>query len=97
MTTQILRRAGLVAAAATAAVVGSAVVAGPASADVPVGWPQYSGFSAGHLLIIILVVPIIAAVVISLLVLLPGIFRGEGLIPKAPKGGDTQPPAAGGH
>lgn len=96
MTTQILRRAGLVAAAATAAVVGSAVVAGPASADVPSGWPEYSGFSAGHLLIIILVVPVIAALVISLLVLLPGIFRGEGLVPRAPKG-DPQPPADGGH
>lgn len=97
MSTQILRRAGLVGAAATAAVVGSAVFAGPASADVPTGWEVAHGFSVEKLLIVILVLPIIAAVVISFLVLLPGIFRGDGLIPKAPKGGGAQPPATSGH
>lgn len=88
------RRAAAVAAAATALVVSSAVVAGPASADVPVGWPVSDKMTALNLLTIILFIPVVVAAIIALLVLLPGVLRGEGLIPKPPKAGeDHQPPA----
>ena len=83
MSNQILRRAGLFGASASAAVVASVATAGPASAEVPNGWPIAEDMTASGLLLLI-----------SLLVLLPGVFRGEGLLPKPHKAEDDNLPAA---
>ncbi|TQL70033.1 hypothetical protein FB381_3957 [Nocardioides albertanoniae] len=97
MSNQILRRAGILGASATAAVVASVATAGPASADVPAGWPVADDMSASGLLLLILLLPVVIGVVISLLVLLPGVLRGEGLIPKAHKGEADNLPATQTH
>ncbi|MEU6137135.1 hypothetical protein [Nocardioides sp. NPDC047086] len=94
MSNQILRRAGLLGASASAAVVASVATAGPASAEVPNGWPVAEEMTASGLLLLILLIPVILTVVISLLVLLPGVFRGEGLLPKPHKAEDDNLPAA---
>ncbi|MER7557179.1 hypothetical protein ABTZ46_09580 [Nocardioides sp. NPDC126508] len=94
MSNQILRRAGLLGASATAAVVASVATAGPASAAVPHGWPVAENMTASGLLLLILLIPVILMVVISLLVLLPGVLRGEGLLPKPHKAQDDNLPAA---
>jgi hypothetical protein len=91
---QILRRAGLLGASASAAVVASVATAGPASAEVPNGWPVAEEMTASGLLLLILLIPVILMVIISLLVLLPGVFRGEGLLPKPHKAEDDNLPAA---
>ncbi|MFE6510917.1 hypothetical protein ACFVDI_26150 [Nocardioides sp. NPDC057767] len=94
MSTQILRRAGLFGASASAAVVASVAAAGPASAEVPNGWPVAEEMTASGLLLLILLIPVILTVVISLVVLLPGVLRGEGLLPKPHKPSDDNLPAA---
>jgi hypothetical protein len=90
------RRSAAVAVATIAAVASSVVIAGPASADTPQGWETFH-FDPAHLLIWILFIPLGAAIVISLLVLLPGVLRGEGLIPKEHTPGEAQPPAKVDH
>ena len=97
MSNQILRRAGILGASASAAVVASVATAGPASADVPAGWPVADHMSASSLLLLILIIPVVLMLVISLLVLLPGVLRGEGLLPKAHKGEDDNLPATQSH
>lgn len=93
MSNQILRRAGLFGASASAAVVASVATAGPAGAAVPDGWPVAEEMTASGLLLLILLIPVILTVVISLVVLLPGVLRGEGLLPKPHKGDDDNLPA----
>ncbi|MEP9383987.1 hypothetical protein [Nocardioides sp. KR10-350] len=90
MSTSFARRAAAVAAGTTAVVASSTVLAGPASAGVPQGWAPHEDMNAVHFLTIILFIPIVVAAVISLLVLLPGIIRGEGLLPKVHT--ESQPP-----
>lgn len=80
-------RAAAVAAATTALVVSAAVLAGPASASVPRGWETSDRMSALDLLTFILFIPLAVAIIVSLLVLLPGVLRGEGLLPKADQPG----------
>ncbi|HEY0891120.1 MAG TPA: hypothetical protein VGE38_16070 [Nocardioides sp.] len=78
MTTSLLtavRRAAVVAASASALV----AVAGPVSANVPEGWSDPDPMSAGHLLLLIAGLPILLAVVITVLTVLPGLLKGEGL------------------
>jgi len=93
------RRAAAVAAATTAVVASSVVVAGPASAGVPDGWPVSDKMNALHLLTLILFIPVVLAIVIALLVLLPGILRGEGLLPRTHQAGEEPqaPTHAGRH
>ncbi len=55
------------------------VAAGPASADVPEGWSDPGPMSMGHLLLLIVAIPVALGVVISLLAALPGLLRGEGI------------------
>ncbi|MCA1983621.1 hypothetical protein [Nocardioides nematodiphilus] len=94
MTNTFARRA-LTLGAAVAAV--TAVVAGPASADVPSGWSNPSDVNPLHLLSLILFIPVAAALVISFLVLLPGVLRGEGLLPKAHAPSSEPPVERTGH
>lgn len=65
----------------------SFALAGPASANVPQGWSDPAPMPVGKFLMIILVLPVAAAIVISLLVLLPGLLRGEGLHGSGPDHG----------
>ena len=62
---------------------GSLIIAGAANADVPTGFAHDPHVTPIKWLLVLLIIPLGAAIVISLLVLLPGILRGEGLLPKA--------------
>jgi hypothetical protein len=75
----------------------TAAVAGPASAAVPDGWSNPSDVNPLHMLALLLFIPVGAAVVISLVVLLPGVLRGEGLLPKAHKPSSQPPVERTGH
>jgi hypothetical protein len=72
----VVRRAAVTAGSFVAATV---VLAGPATADVPEGWSHPDPMSWGHLLVLILAIPVALAVVISLVVALPSLVKGEGL------------------
>jgi hypothetical protein len=87
----IARRA-LTLGAAVAAV--TMAVVGPAAADTPNGWSNPSHVNPLHFLCFVLFIPVGVALIISGLVLLPGLLRGEGLLPKAHKP-SNQPPAPG--
>lgn len=61
--------------------------AGAASADVPEGWADGNiDMSWGHLLVVIVAIPVGIGLVITLLVALPGLVKGEGLTGGAPAG-----------
>jgi hypothetical protein len=77
--TNFARRAATV--GATLAAVTAATI-GAASADDPTGWSNPSHVPPMHWLLVLLIIPLGAALVISFVVLLPGILRGEGLLPK---------------
>lgn len=94
MTNSFARRA-LTLGAAVAAV--TAAVAGPAAADVPTGWSNPSNVNPLHFITLIVFIPVAAALVISFLVLLPGVLRGEGLLPKAHKPSSQPPVERSGH
>ena len=72
----VVRRAAVV---ATGSVLATLALVGPASADVPQGWSDPDEMSVGHLLVLIAGLPIALGLVISLLVALPGLVKGEGL------------------
>lgn len=93
--TNTLARRVLTLGAAVAAV--TAAVAGPASADVPSGWSNPSDVNPLHMLSLILFIPVALALVISFLVLLPGVLRGEGLLPKAHAPSSESPVERSGH
>jgi hypothetical protein len=77
---------------ATLATVTAAAVfsGGPASADVINGWSNPSDVNPLHFLALILFIPLGLAIVISALVLLPGVLRGEGLIPTRSHSSDVE-------
>lgn len=79
----IARRGVVLAAAASASSVALVALAGPASADVPEGWSDPAKVSPLYAVLVLGGVPLLLFVVISLLVLLPGMRRGERLIPGA--------------
>lgn len=93
MTNSFARRA-LTLGAALAAV--TAAVAGPAAADVPNGWSNPSHVNPLHFFALILFIPVGLGLVIAFLVLLPGVLRGEGLLPKAHQP-SNEPPAERAH
>ena len=59
-------------------------IAGPATADVPEGWSTPTRSTPGPPVLLFALIPIGMALVISLLVYLPAIIRGERLAPGAP-------------
>jgi len=87
----MIRRTAAVAAGTTAAIVTSALLAGPAGAAVPDGWAPEYHMNAFHFLLVILFIPVAAAIVIALVVLLPGVLRGEGLLPRPDRTDDHVP------
>lgn len=72
----LARRAAVTAGSLVAATV---VLAGPATADVPEGWSDPDPMSWGHLLVLILAIPVGLALVITVLAALPSLVKGEGL------------------
>lgn len=74
------RRSAVVLGAATLVVL---ALAGPAGADVPEGWSDPEPVSVLPALLLLAGVPILLFVVITLLVLLPGLRRGERATPGA--------------
>lgn len=74
---------------ATAAAV-TAALAGSASAAPADGWSNPSSVHAIDWLLVLLIVPVGIALIISFLVLLPGVLRGEGLVPRRARTGDVE-------
>lgn len=81
----IARRSAVVLGAAALVVL---PLAGPAAADVPLGWSDPEPVSVLPALLLLAGVPILLFVIISVAVLLPGMRRGERLTPGAASHGD---------
>lgn len=58
------------------------LMSSPALADVPSGWSNPPHLSFMHFVAVILLPAIGLALVIAAIVLLPGVLKGEGLLPK---------------
>jgi hypothetical protein len=71
----LIRRAAVTAGTFVAV---SVALSGPAMAEVPEGWAPDTDMSWGHLLVLILAIPVGLAIVITLLASLPGLVKGEG-------------------
>jgi hypothetical protein len=76
-----------------AVVVGSATLlltalAGPASADIPVGWSDPKPVPVLHDLLFLLGIPVLITLVIFAAIYLPGIVRGESVAPAGAKADD---------
>jgi hypothetical protein len=56
-------------------------VAGPAGADVPEGWSHPGSVDPMHALLVLAGIPLLLFVVITALVVLPGVIRGERFTP----------------
>lgn len=59
----------------------SVVLAGPASADVPQGWPDTAPVNPMHVILVLVGIPVLLFVVIVALVYLPAMLRGEDVTP----------------
>ncbi|MEO9326174.1 hypothetical protein ABFT23_21980 [Nocardioides sp. C4-1] len=77
------RRVLTVVGATAAVLAGSTLLARPASAAVPQGWPATDQVSAGFILGVMIGGPVLLFAVIALLVYLPGMIRGERVGPGA--------------
>ncbi|BBH16552.1 hypothetical protein Back2_08390 [Nocardioides baekrokdamisoli] len=71
-----------VATLSVASLTAFALMSAPALADVPSGWSHPPHVSPLHFLAVIVLIPLGLALVIAGVVLLPGILKGEGLLPK---------------
>lgn len=60
-------------------------VAGPASADVAEGWSNPEDVSAAHALLVLGGIPLALGLLITALVYVPAMIRGERLAPNAPR------------
>jgi hypothetical protein len=56
-------------------------VAGPAGADVPEGWSNPDPVDPMHTILVLVGIPLLLFVVITALVVLPGVFKGERFTP----------------
>jgi hypothetical protein len=75
---QALRRAALVVACATILLLG---YAGPASADIPVGWSHPAPVNALREITIFIGIPVLITLVILAFIYLPPVIRGESVAP----------------
>lgn len=78
-----LRRAATVAGATAALLASTVLLAGPASADVPVGWAPEPEIDRLFVLGFLVGVPVLLFVLIVAMVYLPGVARGERVAPGA--------------
>lgn len=71
--------------------VAAVALAGPAHADVPVGWsPDPESVNPVHAVLVLVVLPIALAAVIGALVYLPSMARGESVSPAGSPPGPNQ-------
>lgn len=68
---------------AVAVVVGSVLLAGPASAEVPEGWPDTEQVDTLFVLGALVGIPVLLFLLITLAVYVPGLVRGERVAPGA--------------
>ncbi len=88
------RRAATVGATLATVTAGSLLLAQGAYADDPSGWSNAPHVAPIKWLLVLLIIPLGAAIVISIACLLPGILRGEGLVPKPfPKSVEDEAPS----
>lgn len=83
-----------VATLSVASLTAFALMAAPAMADVPVGWSQPPHISALHWLAVLVFFPLGLAFVIGGFVMLPGVLKGEGLVPKAHPAPEFEEPSS---
>lgn len=76
MTSRFARRAAVVSASAAGLFV---LMAAPAMAAVPEGWSDPEPVSMGLVFWLMFGIPVISAIVISLLVWLPGLVKGQSV------------------
>jgi hypothetical protein len=80
VTTKLARRARRT----SAVLLGTALVlaaASPAGADVPEGWSNPSDVDPLHTVLVFVGIPVLLFVVITLLVVIPGVIKGERFTP----------------
>jgi hypothetical protein len=63
-------------------------LAGPASADIPVGWSHPKPVPVLHDLLFLLGIPLLITLVIFAAIYLPGIVRGESVAPACARADD---------
>lgn len=78
-----VRRAATVAAVTSVLLTAAALLAGPASAEVPLGWGEEEPVDKVFVLGVLVGIPVLLFVVIAALVYLPGLVRGERVTPGA--------------
>jgi hypothetical protein len=78
-----VRRLVTLTSATAALTVSGALLAGPASASVPVGWPETESVDMLEALGILVGIPLLLAALITAAVYLPGLARGERVAPGA--------------
>lgn len=86
-------------------IVGAVLLAAPALAERPEGWEAPESVQFMDMFLLVLVFPIVAAVVITILTILPALVKGEKLSPNAapiedewlggPKGGKSELESSG--
>jgi hypothetical protein len=84
-TPQALRRAVLVVGSATIVLL---AYAGPASADVPVGWSDPKPVPPLHFLLTFVGIPLLITLGIFAAIYLPGVVRGESVAPAGARADD---------
>jgi hypothetical protein len=72
------RRVALVVGSATILLLG---YAGPASADVPVGWSDPAPANGLHMVLLMVGIPLLITLLILAFIYLPGVIRGESVAP----------------
>ena len=83
VTATVIKRTAATLGTTAALVVGSLLLAGPASADVPVGWGTQEPVDKLHVLGFLVGIPVLLFVLITAFVYLPSLARGERVAPGA--------------
>jgi hypothetical protein len=78
-----VRRAATLGVVSAALLCASAMLAGPASAEVPVGWGPQESVDKLHALAVLVGIPLVLFAIIVALVYLPSLARGERVAPGA--------------
>jgi hypothetical protein len=83
VTGTVIKRTAATVGTTAALVVGSLLLAGPASAEVPVGWGTQEPVDKVHVLAFLVGIPVLLFLLIAACVYLPSLARGERVAPGA--------------